>query len=100
LFGLWPENTGVGIGILSLITLSNIYAIIEGNATLEITHDMIIEHKLYGRYGIRWDEIETIRYSDGGDWISFGSMVLEGNHKRLTIPVPADWGGAGAAANV
>ena len=58
---------------------------------------MIIEHKLYGRYGISWDEIETIRYCGEGGGMSFQSMVLEGNHKRLTIPGPGDWGGAGAA---
>ena len=52
---------------------------------------------LYGRYGIRWDEIETIRYSDGGGSLAVGIMVLEGKHKRLVIPEPGCWRGAGAA---
>ena len=94
---IWPENLGVSIGILGLIILLSIYGVIEGNGTLEITSEMIVEHKLYGRYGIRWDEIKTIRYSGGGEFLAVGIMVLEGNHKRLVVPDPGSWGGAGAA---
>ena len=97
LFIPWTENAGVAIGIISFFILLCVICLIESNGTLEITPEIIIEHKLYGRYGIRWDEIETIRYCDVGDWVTFESMVLEGNHKRLTIPGPGDWGGAGAA---
>ena len=97
LFIPWTEYAGVVRGVLSFFILVCIYFIIEANATLEITPEMIIEHRLYGRYGIRWDEIETIRYCETGDWVTFEAMVLEGNHRRLTIHGPRDWGGAGAA---
>jgi hypothetical protein len=93
----WIENVGVAIGIFSFFVLLSIYSLIEGNGSLEITPEMIIEHKLYGRYGIRWDEIETIRYCESGDWLTFQSMVLEGKHRRLLVPGPGDWAGAGGA---
>lgn len=94
LFISWTENVGVAIGLFSFFILLSIYGVIEGNGTLEITSEMIIEHKLYGSYGIRWDEIETIRYCGNGE---FQSMVLEGKHRRLNIPGPGDWGGADGA---
>ena len=97
LFIPWGEDAVVAIGVISLLILLCLYAGIESNSTLEITSEMIIEHRLYGRYGIRWDEIETIRYDDIGDMVTFQSMVLEGKHRRLNIPGPGDWGGAGAA---
>lgn len=97
LFIPWEKNAGLAIGILSFFILLSIYSLIEGNGTLEITPQKIIEHRLYGRYGIGWDEIEKIRYSIDGDWVPFESMVLEGQHRRLKIPGPRDWGGAAAA---
>jgi len=97
LFIPWTQNAGVAIGIISFFILLSIYGLIEGNGTLEITPEIIIEHKLYGRYGIRWDEIETIRHFVAGDLVTIESMVLEGHHRRLTIPGPRDWAGAGAA---
>ena len=96
-FLIWPENLAVAVGILGLLILIGIYVVIDTNGTLEITSEMIIEQKLYGRYGIRWNEIETIRYSDGGEFLAVGPMVLEGKYKRLAIPEPGCWGGTGAA---
>lgn len=94
---IWPENLAVAVGVLGLLILIGIYVVIDTNGTLEMTSEMIVERKLYGRYGIRWDEIETIRYSAGEGFLAAGPMVLEGKYKRLVIMEPGCWGGAGAA---
>lgn len=96
-FLIWPENLAVAVGILGLLILIGIFVVIDTNSTLEITSEMIIAHRLYGRYGIRWDEIETIRYSVGEGFLAVGPMVLEGKFTRLAIPEPGCWGGAGVA---
>jgi hypothetical protein len=99
LFITWEEYAGVAIGITSVFIVLSLYGLIEGNGTLEITSEMIIKHSLYGRYGIRWDEVETIRYCVNGDLLTTESIVLEGKQRRLNIPGPNDWGGAGGAGS-
>lgn len=96
LFIPWTENSAVAIGVFSVFVLLSICFLVEGNNSLEMTSEMIIEQKLYGRYGMRWDDIETILFFVSGDWVPIESMVIEGN-KRLVIPGPRDWGGQGGA---
>ena len=96
-FILWTAHPVIAIGIFGFFILLSIYNLIEGNGTLEITPEMIIAHRLYGRYGIRWDEIETIRYCVNGNLVTSETMVLEGSYRRLNIYGPSEWAGAGGA---
>src|SRR5689334_21139075 len=96
-FLLWTAHPVIAIGIFGFFILLSIYNLIEGNGTLEITPEMIIAHRLYGRYGIRWDEIETIRYCVNGNLVTSETMVLEGSYRRLNIYGPSEWAGAGGA---
>ncbi len=97
-FFLWTENPKVAIAIIIPFALCSIYALIEGNSMIEITSEMIVQRKVFGWYGMGWNEIETIQFCvSGDDWFIFESMVLEGKNKRLSIVGPRNWGGNGAA---
>ena len=93
----WAEGAGVAFTLVTVFVLLSLYAVIEGLNTVEISPETIIQKKLFGSYGIGWDEIETIQYSLTGDWVTFETMILQGGCKRLSIPGPRDWAGEQSA---
>lgn len=93
----WSENSIVALTIITGFVLLSLYALIEGASTIEMTTEMVIKRNLFGAYGIKWDEVETIQYCVSGDWIGFESMLFEGENKRLSIAGPSGWTGKEAA---
>lgn len=96
-FMLRAWSPGVAIPILTVFGLLSLCAIVEGFSVVEVSSEMVVQKKLYGRYGIRWDEVDTIRYCVAGELMMFETMLLGGGGKRLSIPGPRDWGGGQGA---
>ncbi|HLZ13215.1 MAG TPA: PH domain-containing protein [Candidatus Acidoferrum sp.] len=63
--------------------------IILGTGEITIDSDGVRHHSLFGRYGIRWDEIRRIEFGAGD-----GTFVLHGDRKRFVISPISMWSGS------
>ena len=72
-----------GFGIFTLLGL----ILLLGYGPVELNADGIEMDAPVGTYFIRWDEVRRVRFGRG-------HLVLDGDSKRLTVPVPGFWGGS------
>jgi len=70
--------------LFGLFILLSLYILIEGYSVIEINENGIYQRKLFGLYGIRWEEIKSIFHAPDGE--GFTWLVLEGETKDYQLP--------------
>lgn len=90
-FVLWAEDFGVVLfcGAVWLPLALFITLELLRNGTIEVTESTIAYDTIWGRYEIKWEEVEYI--GRGRANLHFGN-----SHKELVLPNPGRWSGKNA----